>query len=210
MEMEEGKCPIWETPAKIGKGGWVDSPRAGGIYKVDDLLRRSLGELEPDERVKLTDWLIEQREAGVEVPEIDVDVLECIKTRDEKAMSERIKSLMSYIAKKFRVSKVLEVQDRELAMMLTAYSSSIENEEMYECLKGCVSKEYLEERGIDRLWYAMTVKGKTYADEIRKEKNQKSDQKAGGVYKKSLSRPLLKWVIKLIVGIGFLIMKVFQ
>ena len=100
-------CPIWGTHAEVKKKGdslIVDSPSAGGKYKITTSAETVLQKkFNYDEKIKLTDWLVEKRKAGVKEPEIDSETLERQKTRPTKKMQERIKSFMLFLAEKFEV-----------------------------------------------------------------------------------------------------------
>ena len=205
---EKQICAIWKTEALVsekGRGLIVDSLRAGGKYQITNSVKESILKnfKEDDDKVKLTDWLIEERQAGNKVPKINIKILKHVKDRRKKAMSERIKSLMSYIAKKFEVHGLLQVQHLELQRMLTAYSSSKEFEEMYGCLRYCASKEYLEERGIDLLCYAMTVEGKIYAEEISKEDKQKHQCFVAMWFNKETDDAYEKAIVPAIIDAGY-------
>ena len=184
MEIEEKICPIWGTEAEIEFHGYLieyDSPRAGGKYQIADLVYPKIleEELTEGEKIKLTDWLVDQREAGVEVPEIDEDVLQDIKTRPDKPRSECIKSLMLFLAKKYEIGEDI-INDDYTIMLLKAYSNSSTKHEIKACLDHCDEKKHLKREvyvSHGMTAYSMTVEGKIFAEEIRKEKNQKSGQK---------------------------------
>ena len=180
----EQKCLIWGTEADVGDIGgalYVDSPMAGGKYKthfeIDGSLPKHLNNFKNksavDEKIKLTDWLIERRKAGEEVPYIDEGVLQDAITRPEKEMSQRIKDLLLFYDDNYRVNEHVNVEEN--AMILMAHSSSPEYSEMYDIVKTCALKGYLRE--VSHLHFPLTTEGKIFAEEIRKEKNQKSDQK---------------------------------
>ena len=198
-------CAIWETEAVVGKVARdryvVDSPKAGGIYEVSSEISITLKGLSTDdEKIKLTDWLVEQHEAGVKLPKIDEGVLEHIKTRPKKAMPERIKSFMLFLAKKYEVRGRIETSDKALM----AYSSSFEPREMSGCLEHCVSKGYLERIGEKNVTfpspsYYMEVEGKMYAEEVSKEDKQKRqcfvamwfDDSMNEVYEKAIKPAII-------------------
>ena len=201
MTMEE-KCPIWGTKTLIGGGGTFNSPRAGGLYRIfEELLYLDLHDLlkDDEERVKMTDWLIEQREAGEKYPEITRKRVEYVKSRRKKAMSERIKSLMLFLAKEYEVGRAIEYGEYN-QMFLKAYSSSLTKDEMQACLDYCDEKKYLNSEICTS--YAMTVEGKIYAEEISRIDKQKrqcfvamwfDENKAGmeDVYEKAIKPAII-------------------
>ena len=176
------ECPIWGTEADVKNQVdfyiEVNSLRAGGKYKrkfkesLEELkvLRKELAD---DEKVKLTDWLIERREAGEDVPVIDDKALKDAITRPEKEMSKRIEDFILFYDDNYRVNEHVNVEEN--AMILMAHSSSLEYWEMYDIVKTCALKGYLRE--VSHLHFPLTTEGKIFAEEIRKEKNQKSGQK---------------------------------
>ena len=186
--MTEQKCFIWGTEATFKGAQILDSPRAGGMYKImmvdfDEIIFL-IESFTDDEKIKLTDWLIEQREVGTKYPEITTKILESVKSRRKKAMSERIKSLISYLAKELDFGDVLAPQGLAETHgtpprilkglnMLMAYSSTSTPDAVFSCLGYCVSKKYLADMDISPSCYQMTVRGKIYAEEISKEDKQK-------------------------------------
>ena len=172
------KCHIWGGAADVvgvGDARIIDSPGAGGKYKITGTASAVLlGDSPPvgdDEKVKLTDWLIEQREAGEEVPVINEGVLRHIKTRLKKSMSERIKSLMLFLAKEYEVGESIDNITGDAKVMLMAYSSSLQKVEVHSCFDYCASMGYLE--ALSEISFCMAVEGKIFAEEIRKEDKQK-------------------------------------
>jgi hypothetical protein len=67
-------CPIWGTPAEVGisnrDGRDVDSPRAGGKYFISRSLANTVRNYADTEKVRLTNWLVREREEGTEFPEL--------------------------------------------------------------------------------------------------------------------------------------------
>ncbi len=190
---EEYSCFIWGTKALLleprGDSQMIDSPRAGGKYVITNSVLATIPtRLADDAKVRLTDWLVEQREAGVEVPKIDSGVLEHVKVRQNKAMSERIKSLISYLATNYEIGKQFRFKSTDsmgfsqgepksisnIVTTLMAYSSSTTLETTHEFLEDFKKDGYLKvPDGYSQQHYTMTVKGKIYAEEIIKEDKQK-------------------------------------
>lgn len=91
------QCWLWKTPAQVQDSGdsqTIDSPRAGGRYRVvgtvvavwnnyDEARCASL-------RPKLTTWIVDQHRAGVEVPTISSDTLALVEQRRPLRHSERV------------------------------------------------------------------------------------------------------------------------
>lgn len=121
---ENSVCPIWGTAASLegmsGRDGiYVDSPRAGGKYFIsrrariilknmqdkyeqtasfDDGLELDIRANEVDRlKARLTSWLIEQRQLGVEYPEISIQTIEEIEQRRNLLVPERADRLLKYL-----------------------------------------------------------------------------------------------------------------
>ena len=188
MEIEQ-KCPIWGTPAKVNKRDdffEVYSPRAGGKYQIVDLAKVALENEsleEEEEKIRLTDWLIEVRGEGLESiilrddrvafeimaggkgrAYIDSDVIEQIKYKPKQSMRERIDILVLFLSRKYEIGALIDIVDEDAVMMLMAHSSSSTDSEMLGCLRHCVSKGYLEEES--KCNYLMAVGGKIHAEKI--------------------------------------------
>ena len=196
----EQKCPIWKTKTLIGGGGIFNSPRAGGLYRIfEEFLALDLHEIlkDDEEKIKMTDWLIEQREAGEKYPEITRQRVEYVKSRRKKAMSERIKGFLSCLAERYDVGVRFEFNNNNenVLDMLMAYSSSSKAEEATSCLTYCISEGYLEQIHANSFtYYAVTVKGKMHAEEISRIDKQKRqcfvamwfDKSMDDVYEKAI------------------------
>jgi len=97
----------WNKTPKEGLKRAFYSGRAGGLYIADQSCIE--GELQDcDERVKarLTTWLVDQRQLGVEKPEVHKTVIEKIRQQKDLSESERANRLLRAI--KQRVSYIGE------------------------------------------------------------------------------------------------------
>jgi hypothetical protein len=96
--MDELTCPIWITRAdsviSVGDSKVIDSPRAGGKYKITNTALALINDLKAKETTKITNWLVEQRMLGFEIPTLNSESLT--------------------IAKGFRLFSVSEMVDRAL------------------------------------------------------------------------------------------------
>ena len=92
------KCFIWDTIASISNVPNYDryqvySKRTGGSYQISRSASVNLKNYnEPDYRIKLTTWLVEERLNGKSIPYIDTDLLERISKRSPLDYSKRIES----------------------------------------------------------------------------------------------------------------------
>jgi len=103
-------CPIWgmnvEEVARDGSTLTVDSPRAGGKYKISGTAGSMAGRLLPRDKAIVTSWLVEQRRSGIETPEIKPDSLEDLRRRRPLQFSERAARVLRYCES--QISKIGE------------------------------------------------------------------------------------------------------
>jgi hypothetical protein len=102
MTSYKKKCPIWGAPASIDRpdGGWVDfvdSPRAGGKFKLDSALTSELHYLQASQKVALTDWLVKQRRSGTECPVITADLVRSFLGAPKTSVIERMDKAIIWI-----------------------------------------------------------------------------------------------------------------
>ena len=77
------------------------SPRAGNGYKVHEaLVSSSIPPISPDEKTRLTSWLVSQRIQGVAIPEITQSVLDYVQTIRPLQVHERADRLLKHLAEK--------------------------------------------------------------------------------------------------------------
>jgi hypothetical protein len=67
------ECYIWDTPATMptdsdGDYVYLDSPRAGGKYRMTGTAASTISNLNETQKARLTTWLCRQRRAGIEYP----------------------------------------------------------------------------------------------------------------------------------------------
>ncbi len=145
---EEGNCPIWGTKAefdpKIDDYEIVDSPRAGGSYKISGTAKAIVQNWSEKKKTLLTSWLIEQRRLGVKVPYITSDALEDIKKRRPLSVHERADNLLRYLEKKSdRLGFVVEFDMRAHAKSndeLLAWTGSEKISEVITLVEYCAKR----------------------------------------------------------------------
>ena len=100
---ENFDCPIWDTPAS-----WVpevpvsliDSPRAGGKYFFADAsVEAAIKKNDEHFKARLTSWLVDQRQIGVECPIITELTLKEIEQRRDLPVHERADRLLRYLGR---------------------------------------------------------------------------------------------------------------
>ena len=99
------KCLIWGTPAEVGHVGlrdmyWVESPRAGGGYKITGSAVAMIenGYLDKAAKIRLTTVLIDRRGGGEESPIVDSTLLEEAEEAPLLPPAERAERLLKHIA----------------------------------------------------------------------------------------------------------------
>ena len=87
------------------------SPRAGNGYQIHKtLLVSSMPLLAPDEKMRLTSWLVSQRIQGVGIPEITQSVLDYVKSARPLQVHERADRLLKHLAERSTtVGQVVEI-----------------------------------------------------------------------------------------------------
>ena len=87
------------------------SPRAGNGYRIHrTLLSSSISALSPDERMRLSSWLVGQRIQGVAIPEITESILDYVKRARMLHVHERADRLLKHLAERSTtVGQVVEI-----------------------------------------------------------------------------------------------------
>ena len=171
-------CAIWKIEAEVKQidedNYEVFSPKAGGKYQTSGITSARLRDnLTDDGRIKLTDWLVEQREKGAEVPYIDMDALQNAQARLKKTTQERTKSLMLYLVREYKVGDLIDIDTDNAVMMLMAHSSSSTFQEVLAWLRDCESEGYLRDMGEGA--YCLEVAGIRYVEGLADKKNKNTN-----------------------------------
>lgn len=121
-DSETSICPIWGTstsvPNKVDPNGdtLVDSPRAGGRFRIKENAKSAIKTAGPDLKAKLTTWLIEQRLSGDTEPMIRTDVVESVKQREFLTYAERRDNFFKFVnSLNPRVGETVESSNKQLA-----------------------------------------------------------------------------------------------
>ena len=183
-------CPIWGTLSAISVvpgsllDSAVDSPRAGGKYIVNDNDKYELSTLNDREKVKLTSWLVEQRNFGYFFPKITSGSILEAQQRKELRIAERVDRILRYLESKTSslgtevhlrllppdIGQKLD-DDHLIFFELLRYSESVNSDELISLLN------HLEERGYIKLigfknnifgTYFLTVNGYERLEETNK------------------------------------------
>jgi nucleoside 2-deoxyribosyltransferase len=96
-------CAIWGTPAEtIEKSGdfeVFDSPRVGGKYWISGTALGEIISFSENAKILLTTWLCEQRHAGVDIPKVESNVLELIKSRRRLSVPKRLTAALLFLGR---------------------------------------------------------------------------------------------------------------
>jgi len=94
-------CAIWKTPAQLlesaGEFQVFESPRAGGRYWISGTSIAQVLPFNDHAKRLLTTWICEQRRAGVEIPKVQSQVLELIKSRQSLPIMTRMTLALHYL-----------------------------------------------------------------------------------------------------------------
>ena len=162
--------PIWETPADClfsedevqrRRVRLYDSPRCGGRYSIDDFITETgIKNLDDREKVRLTSWLIEQRQLGDELPRITIEKVELAKQRNDMSLINRIDAILRYIRLKTpKVRQCITYASRDPIQEswqegltprqinryeLIAFSESVDYDELTFLLNELEKREWIE------------------------------------------------------------------
>ena len=156
----------------------VDSWRAGGKYTISQVVEEDeVRNLSPDEKARLTTWLIDQRLLGVESPEVTKEIVEFtlqrspltddqradrllrfLVTQSERAGDQIPLLLSDYVAEKIRKHGAINVNENAVLALKRSYgaaawSESTQCSEIQHLLDHLRSNEWLvaEERSSE-IW----------------------------------------------------------
>jgi hypothetical protein len=106
-------CYIWDTPAEMprdsdGDSVYLDSPRAGGKYKITGTAAAMLGNLDTKGKALLTTWLCNQRRAGIEYPAITSDVVNSVNATRPLTTTERVERALLHFNQHVRVGETIQ------------------------------------------------------------------------------------------------------
>ena len=153
-------CMIWQTPAtSIPPGGYdgfkMDSPRAGGRYRVVGGTETKIPKLDNTSKVALTSWLVEQRRLGVSCPEIFSTTLKDVKKRQPLSVHARADNLLRCLDVKsdlfgtvvgfHSVNNLVDSKDNpETAYQLLAWTDSQELSEVIALAQYCGEQGWID------------------------------------------------------------------
>lgn len=171
-----GGCPIWKTPAQVSGMGdslAVDSPRAGGRYRISGTALELIDGLSPTQKGCLTWWLVEQRSQGDTEPFISSDVLDTITALPLPSIVDRRDRALDFLASRsprigarIRFFGSVDDEATENLSGLLAWTGSAEKAEAIAFLEYLTASGYIT--GPDpNSRYQITFSGWTYLEEQR-------------------------------------------
>lgn len=174
--MDENKCPIWGTPATGVRDGdkqlW-NSPRAGGPYGLTGTAATVVGNLNNDERVRLTTWIIDQNRLGSGSQFIDSTELNAIKAYPDLSVMERQDRLLMYLEKRInRIGDRVEIRgnvtdvERRTKLELLAWTASVEPQEVYYLVEACEKAGLIWSPPANDFLIHLTTQGYRYLAEL--------------------------------------------
>ncbi len=144
----EGNCLIWGEGSRAeiwdwrpdGKWHVLNSNRVGGGYVIGSVEKLLVPDLSELEKARLTTWILDQHQQGVELPEITRATIQYAKLKQPLRAHERASRLLQWIADEtLNVGGVVEVSGVSLAAL--AHSESVSLPEVQYLLR------YLEGMG---------------------------------------------------------------
>jgi hypothetical protein len=101
MDDNVEKCRIWGTAASYVNSGndfvILDSCRAGGRYKMNNSAMTRVRDIDQRQRVRLTNWLVEQRHLGNSCPLINSEAIENALLQSTPTVSQRRDNLLIWL-----------------------------------------------------------------------------------------------------------------
>ena len=159
-------CPIWGTTANVSEKDYgndlhVDSARAGGRYRIFRSAATIASTLGPTEKARLTTWLIDRRNLGVEEPEVTGKIVRESKSRRPLPVYERADRLLRHIQGRVQAVgdtiKILPSSGEDT--MLLAWSESVKMSEVAYLLHYLAKAELLDKVSPTTEKYTITPGG---------------------------------------------------
>ena len=174
-------CTIWGTPAieiPVDRDGRsMDSPRTGGRYFVSGTAEAVLESCDSHLKVRLTAWLVEQRQLGNLCPEITGRTISDAKQWRDADVYDRADNILRYLATRsetlgahvpYRVFRNVfyDVQLEDLDktyLELLCHSGCIGDRDLVFLLTYLQQRRLIEYRGINNAEQACTLTVEGYA-----------------------------------------------
>ena len=140
----------------------TESDRAGGGYRVPLDVRPWIDDLSPDQKARLTSWLIDQRRQGEPQPEITKAMVVHAKSKRPLLAHERADRLLQLIANRANsIADDIRIPPENCCSAL-AWSESIEYKEVYFLLRFLDKNDWLEKGTLESNMFAGGVSVEGY------------------------------------------------
>ena len=149
---------LWEPTGPnsyVLRGHWVISDRAGGSYVLWRETKPLVESLNEQQKARLTTWLIDQRNQGVDVPIITKEVVEYTSNKRNLQAHERAQRLLQYIASQAKTI-VSAIDIRKDTLSAYAWSESVEWEEVVYLLNYLRDGGWLKHTGTNNVVFKET------------------------------------------------------
>lgn len=205
------KCPIWGTPCKDSGSTdefySMDSPRAGGKYKLLGSAQRQVMELTTGQKRAVTSWIISQHVAGNSIPTLSAHNIDEIKHRRPLNFNERVDRALSFLAARTRIGGTVAVdvvssQSREALDEFLALTESEDAGEAQSMLKMLGDDMALVGRSQDTLFF-LKPKGWARVDEVRRREVQSSQAFIAMWFDLSTDEPFRNGLYRAIYDSGY-------
>jgi len=167
--MSQKLCVIWNTSAKDitpdnSDALVLDSPRAGGKYRITGSAVGMLSSLSIKQKVLLTSWLVDQRRSGTPVPEITTDTIKETQQRKPLRFSEKMDQiLLATEAPPRRIGSHFGLTSDEVNQLI-ALTETEDDRELTALLR------FMHKMGLIELgngWFDLTFQGYQRLDNLR-------------------------------------------
>jgi len=186
------ECPIWGTAAREMDSGRygdfvrVDSPRAGGAYKITGTAVAMVSSLSETQRVELTNWIVEQHKLGDPCPEISSFLVRRIRDSQptRPSAAQRHDNLILYLeastkelGERIKIAGAMDDEYARRQMEFLAHTSSTNEREVQFLINQAESADLIQSMDSGRA-IQLTLKGYDYVASL---KSQELDSKQGFV-----------------------------
>jgi hypothetical protein len=162
------ECPIWKTPCTdLGSNDrydFVDSPRAGGKYKLFGSGTAQVLEMTPEQKALLTSWMVKQRRFGISIPKITDKAIEEASRFAPMSFTEKVDAALLFIGSNTKIGEPIVVRhSNPLAYMLLAHAECAEIGNGQSLLKLMTTMGYILEN-VEAMFSLMPGGWKKYED----------------------------------------------
>lgn len=204
------KCAIWDMPcADAGSTDefvFVNSPRAGGKYKLFGSAQTQVLRLTADQKTAVTSWIVSQHLAGIPIPTIDGRNIEEIKQRRLLNFSERVDRALLFLGARSKIGGTVPLDTigshRDVLNEFLAFAELSDAGEAQSLLKMLGGEMALVGHNHDTLFYLMP-KGWMRVDELQTKEMRSSQGFVAMWFDASTDEPYENGLYKAIYDSGY-------